>query len=238
MLENAQRVYSGVVDLSARNCPSTKIVELIGHGRRVLDVGCGDGYLAAFLTQSRGGRVVGIECEPEAAAMARRSCETVVVGKVEEGVLSAVSGPFDVIVFADVLEHLQEPGEALRAVRPLLAGGGYLLLSLPNVVHWEVRRAVIAGRFEYTKTGLLDRSHLRFFTYATAVRLIEASHFRIDHFDVVHRWPRHWRYGAAYRGCERLLTSLTRRYFKGLFGYQFIFRAVPAEREHEDGTSR
>ncbi len=132
-------------------------------GSDVLDVGCGEGHVAAALVE-RGCRVWGIEIDPEAAVAARISCEAVVVGDVM-GVSheSLGSRPFDVILLLDVLEHLVDPLVALRHVTAWLAPGGRVIVSIPNVAHAAVRLALLQGRFEYSETGLLDETHLRFF---------------------------------------------------------------------------
>ena len=147
-------------------------------GVRVLDVGCATGYLAAELTR-RGCRVTGVEADPAAAERARAHCEAVVVGDVEDagcrGRLAAL-GPFDVVLLGDVLEHLRDPWSALAALSTL---GARVVLSVPNVAHWTGRRAVARGRFAYAEHGLFDRTHLRFFTRASARDLAESAGLQV-----------------------------------------------------------
>ena len=153
-------------------------------GARVLDVGCATGYLAAELTR-RGCRVTGVEADPLAAERARAHCEAVVVGDVEDdacrGGLTALAAPapFDVVLCGDVLEHLRDPWSALAAVAALAAPGGTVVLSVPNVAHWTGRRALARGRFPYAEHGLFDRTHLRFFTRASARDLAERAGLRV-----------------------------------------------------------
>src|SRR5262249_49882611 len=89
-------------------------------------------------------------------------------------------GPFDVVVCADVLEHLPEPERLLAKIAAWLAPRGTLLVSLPNVAHVSVRAALLAGRFPYADRGILDRTHLRFYTRASGQRLLEDAGFRIS----------------------------------------------------------
>ena len=150
-------------------------------GARVLDVGCATGYLAAELTR-RGCRVTGVEADPVVAERARAHCAAVVVGDVEDDAwrseLEALA-PFDVVLCGDVLEHLRDPWSALRALAGLAVPGGRVALSVPNVAHWTGRRAVARGRFPYAEHGLFDRTHLRFFTRASARDLARSAGLRV-----------------------------------------------------------
>jgi SAM-dependent methyltransferase len=158
------------------------LLDAVPDGARVLDVGCATGYLAAELTR-RGCRVTGVEADPVAAERARVHCEAVVVGDVEDDAgrseLAAL-GPFDVVLCGDVLEHLRDPWAALRALAALAAvPGGQVVFSVPNVAHWTGRRAVARGRFAYAEYGLFDRTHLRFFTRASARDLAQRAGLRL-----------------------------------------------------------
>jgi 2-polyprenyl-3-methyl-5-hydroxy-6-metoxy-1,4-benzoquinol methylase len=134
----------------------------------VLDVGCAEGYLVREL-KGRGCAVVGLEADPAAAAAARAWCDEVVEGDAEDDAVRArVAGPFDRVLFGDVLEHLRDPAAVLRWSRGVLAPGGRAVVSLPNVAHWTARRQLARGRFPREDHGLFDRTHLRFFTRATA----------------------------------------------------------------------
>jgi methionine biosynthesis protein MetW len=227
LFDASAKVYRGHVDPADPNSAWSLIVARVPPGSRVLEIGCAEGYMSAYLREAKGCAVTGVELSAEAAEVARGRCESVVVGDVEDGALDALAGGFDVVICADVLEHLRHPGRVLRSLREKLAPTGVALVSLPNVAHWDVRRDLLAGRFEYDRSGLLDDTHLRFFTRDSARRLIAQSGYRVTETDFVHRWPRQWKYERAYRRWERPLRRLTARFFLGLFGYQFIFTAVP-----------
>jgi O-antigen biosynthesis protein len=155
-------------------------VEFVGRGKRVLDVGCAAGDLARVLVE-RSCAVTGIEIDPEAAHQAETHCERVVVGDVEELDLSELLGDeaFDVIVFGDTLEHLKDPLRTLDRLKPFLRSEGYVVASIPNVAHGSVRLALIQGKFRYSPLGLLDNTHLRFFTRASVEQLFEDAGFLI-----------------------------------------------------------
>lgn len=144
-------------------------------GMRVLDVGCGFATTSARI-QKLGNDVTGIDSSPEIAAVAGERLGRIVVADLED--FDAIAkelgeARFDAIIFADVLEHLVWPVSTLRSYLPWLRDGGSVLISLPNVGLWSVRFAHLAGRWEYAETGVLDRTHLRFFTRRSARWLME-----------------------------------------------------------------
>ena len=152
----------------------------VPEGSRVLDVGCATGYLAAELA-GRGCRVVGVEADPAAAAQAREHCELVVVGDVESAEIRAeLPRGMDVLLLADVLEHLRDPWSCLAALREHLETDGRAVASIPNVGHWSARRELARGRFPYGEHGLFDRTHLRFFTRAGARELAARGGFEVE----------------------------------------------------------
>jgi O-antigen biosynthesis protein len=172
--------YEARIDLENTNTSHSLIVEFVGRGKRVLDVGCAAGDLARVLAE-RSCAVTGIEIDPEAAHQAETHCERVLVGDVEELDLSELLGDeaFDVIVFGDTLEHLKNPLRTLDRLKPFLRSEGYVVASIPNVAHGSVRLALIQGKFRYSPLGLLDNTHLRFFTRASVEQLFEDAGFLI-----------------------------------------------------------
>jgi SAM-dependent methyltransferase len=144
-----------------------------GRGRKALDVGAADGFLAERLT-AQGWSVTALERDPELAARARGRCKEVVVADLEAA-LPLLHGPFDAIVYGDVLEHLSDPRAVLRALDQTLAPGGTVIVSVPNVAHLWVRLSLLAGRFDYADRGILDRTHLRFFTRRTFLELLRSA---------------------------------------------------------------
>jgi 2-polyprenyl-3-methyl-5-hydroxy-6-metoxy-1,4-benzoquinol methylase len=161
----ASSKYDTVVDLGLENNSHTLMVQLVGSNKRVLDVGCANGYLAQVLGE-RACEVSGVEFDRAAAEEARPHLKDLVVGDLEQLDLVAELGEarFDVLVFGDVLEHLRDPLPVLRQARRLLAPGGYVVISIPNVAHGAVRLTLLQGQFDYRPLGLLDSTHIRFFT--------------------------------------------------------------------------
>ncbi len=172
--------YSYSVDLSNPTTSHSLAVLMVAPGSLVLDIGAADGSVARPLVE-RGCRVWAIEADPEAAAKARSVCERVIVGDVEHlDLVEAVEGTrFDVVLLLDVLEHLRDPLAALERARELLVPTGRIIVSIPNVAHGAVRVSLMSGSFNYTDTGLLDRTHLRFFDRRSAERLVRSARLRI-----------------------------------------------------------
>ncbi len=160
------------------------LARAVGRPRTVLDVGCGIGLNGA-VARVKGARVTGIELDPERAARARERVDEVLTADLEGERLAEVLGDrrFDLILFGDVLEHLTDPGAVLRRVTPYLEDGGHVIVSLPNVAAWTVRLGLLAGRFDYEPSGILDDTHLRFFTRRTAIELVEGAGLEVLHVD-------------------------------------------------------
>jgi 2-polyprenyl-3-methyl-5-hydroxy-6-metoxy-1,4-benzoquinol methylase/glycosyltransferase involved in cell wall biosynthesis len=157
----------------------TLLLEQIPPGARVLELGCGRGY-AAVAMASRGCTVVGVELDGEAAAEARSRCERVFTGDVAAVLASdeLAGRTFDVIVAADVIEHLVDPTEVLRRCRGLLGDGGFILASIPNATHASVVLEMCEGRLPLSDEGLLDRTHLHFFGEDSALDLFARAGYR------------------------------------------------------------
>ena len=159
-----------------------EIVDLVPEGaRRVLDLGCSTGWLAAALKQRGPVEVVGIEREQAYAAIAQERCDRVVVGDVQD--VPRDLGRFDCLVAADVLEHLVDPWTALDRYVALLEPGCRAVISLPNAAHWTTYAALARGRRPRRPEGIHDATHLRWFTLRDAVELCEGAGLRVEHVE-------------------------------------------------------
>ncbi|MFS8068600.1 MAG: methyltransferase domain-containing protein [Byssovorax sp.] len=153
------------------------LCSLFGRPRTVLDVGCGIGLNGAAAKRT-GAHVTGIEIVPASIERAKKVLDEVRVADIErEASLRDALGKrrFDLMLLADVLEHTTEPRAVLERLVPYLEEDGHVLISLPNVAAWPVRLGLLAGNFEYTSSGILDDTHLRFFTRESAIAMIEAA---------------------------------------------------------------
>jgi methionine biosynthesis protein MetW len=139
---------------------------LMPERSRVLDVGCGTGSVTLIANASKDNVVLAIEPDADRCAVAVARGIEVFHGLLDQGFISR-SGPFDVVMFADVLEHLSSPDDMLGLAVSSLRPGGNILASVPNVAHWSLRLNLLFGRFDYAETGLCDATHLRWFTERT-----------------------------------------------------------------------
>lgn len=155
------------------------IAELIPSTcHRVLEIGCGEGHLGRLL-RSRGHFVAGVELVPSVAEKAKTNLDEVFCGDIERVDLPWGANSFDVIVMADVLEHLVDPWAALKKLTALLSPGGRVVASIPNVQNYRVIRQLIRGRWKYADSGLMDIGHLRFFTWLQIVELFEDAKLNV-----------------------------------------------------------
>jgi len=147
--------------------------------RRVVDVGCGAGALGRALKRARPGvQVRGVELVPAQAERARAALDDVAVGDAGDGLPAGWPRP-DCVIFADVLEHLVDPWAALRRWRSDLTAGGAVIVSVPNILHRSILGELRRFRWDYKEEGILDRTHLRFFTRRTAIELLEQAGLRV-----------------------------------------------------------
>lgn len=162
----------------------SKIVSLVPPATRVLEFGSATGYMSQVLKDRLGCTVVGVEIDRDAAALAEQHTERMIVGDAEmiDYAAELAGEEFDVVLFADVLEHLKEPADVLRRVRPFVAENGVVVASIPNIAHASVRLALLGGEFRYREWGLLDDTHLRFFTRASIQDLFEETGYVVTHW--------------------------------------------------------
>jgi len=195
-----------------------KILDLIGKNQKILDVGCASGYLGREL-KKKGAEVYGIEISEKAGKEAKKALNGVIIGDIEKINLPYPENFFDVIVCADVLEHLFDPTATLIELRNYLKDDGRLIVSLPNVANWWVRKELLLGRFEYQNTGLLDKGHLRFFTRDSAKRCFLEAGYKIVKVDLNITLPK------IFRIANKIFpfSSFCKKCFPNLFSFQFLF---------------
>lgn len=189
----------------------TIMVQRIEPGSTVLEMGCATGHMTRYLSEDLECRVTAVEiCEEQAAEAAPYADRLIVADIAQDSTWELLGTGYDYVIYADVLEHLADPWEALRRTHSVLNKGGLVLASLPNIAHISIRLGLLMGRFDYTSYGILDDSHLRFFTARTSRELFESSGFSVDRFSGVYR-KRH----------RFILSSL----FPNAFALQFVVAA-------------
>jgi 2-polyprenyl-3-methyl-5-hydroxy-6-metoxy-1,4-benzoquinol methylase len=216
VLTSSRYANSSLGDKYARN---RIFVDMVGHNKEVLELGCSTGFLSQHLV-TNGCKVTGVEVDAEAAEAARSVCDRVENIDINDpSWINRVGGPFDVILFGDVLEHLLDPLTTLRLSQQLLRDGGEVIISLPNIAHWSIRAKLLLGNFDYQEYGILDVTHLRFFTLKSALALIDEAGFTVQDFRPIigGRFNQHFRGAWQFWG----------RIFPGILSVQMMFRVVP-----------
>jgi 2-polyprenyl-3-methyl-5-hydroxy-6-metoxy-1,4-benzoquinol methylase len=203
---------------------------LVGKDQRVLEVGCGDGAFGMQLAKA-GNRVTGVDAAPSVPVTA--GYQNVCASDLEKGLgqiaqASGTAGKFDRILMLDVLEHLRNPGNLLDECRKLLADRGRLIVSVPNSVNLTVRLMVLFGSFRYSDRGILDWSHLRFFTARTIQQFLKEHGYKITgrHYTIVpvERIIPMRSDSPVIRTASKLLRVLT-RLAPGLLAYEIVLVA-------------
>jgi 2-polyprenyl-3-methyl-5-hydroxy-6-metoxy-1,4-benzoquinol methylase len=147
-----------------------------GPEAHILEIGCGDGATGAVARAAgKAGHYLGIELMPEIAEVASTRLNEVITGDVEKLDLAPFESKFDALIMSEVIEHLVDPWEVVARLLTCLKPGGEIIASSPNVAHQRLIRDLIAGRFDYAEEGVMDRTHLRWFTPRSYRALFEAA---------------------------------------------------------------
>lgn len=146
--------------------------------RRVLEVGCHTGYFLEVLNK-HGFQAKGFEFDKEAIEVAKSKGLDVDWANAEDPRAFQVESKFDAILLLDVLEHLRNPEETLESMRNALSEKGRLLITVPNIAYWAMRKDLLFGKWQYTDSGILDRTHLRFYNLNGWKKLFETTRYRV-----------------------------------------------------------
>lgn len=210
------------------NSTANKILKWIGHNQRVLELGTAAGIMTRAI-KAQGCTITGVEFMPDMAELAAPDCERMIVGDLEQLDFSTTfcTERFNVIVAADVLEHLRDPWSLLEQAHQIIDPSGHLILSIPNVGHAAIVAGLLNGHFDYQEKGLLDRTHLRFFTRSGIEHMLLSTGWlpvawdsnRISPLDS--EFAHHWSAQP-----KELRQAIEQRTDSDI--YQFIVKAIPA----------
>ena len=191
---------------------------LPGKVDRVLEIGCGTGNTLAWIKQTQASKwVAGVELNENAAEKAKSTLDAVYCGNIENMSLPIPDGSLDLILCLDVLEHLVDPWKLMKRLHVLLKPGGSVIASIPNVRNFRVvLPLVFRGRWDYAPDGLLDKTHLRYFTRKTALALMESAGMSVDLAMVT---------GMEKGSKSRIANIITFSLFKDYFVVQYLIRA-------------
>lgn len=162
-----------------------KVYNLIKNNSKVLDVGCSSGNFGAVLINEKNCIVDGIEIDDDDLKDASKKLRKVYKLNIETDFLKVIGEKYDYVYFGDVIEHLVNPSNTLNRVKELLLPHGKIVFSIPNMAHISVRLMLLSGKFEYGETGLLDKTHLHFYTFNEFQRVVNNGGYNIENIDYV-----------------------------------------------------
>lgn len=204
---------------------AARVCRLVGDHKKVLELGCAAGAMSKVLQQHYHCTITGVEFNAEAAELARPYCSEVFIRDLDHAdALIALQGAFDVIVMADVLEHLRDPEARLQDALRHLSPTGSVVVSVPNIAHNGVLAQLWCGEFAYGETGLLDRTHIHFFTAASLQRMLERNGLEIEKIETIDTGPFHPEFEMYWKQLPPDVYTLFQHNTTGQ-PYQIIMRA-------------
>ena len=225
--------YNYKLDLENKDSTHTKILELVDKSSYVLELGCASGYMTRYMKEKLNCRIVCVEMDKAAAGLAEPFSEKMVVGDVEtlDFKEAGLDDRYDVIIMADILEHLKDAKKFLITLREYLAPEGFLLISIPNGAHGSVALDFLDGKIQYQETGLLDNTHLHFFDKDSFTRVLDNSGYLVSHLDRVIVHPKDTELKTLWETYPRQVTAYMEKVNPEFQTYQFIIKAFSTTSE-------
>lgn len=220
--------YEYQIGMDADSAPA-RVVRMVGENKRVMEVGAGPGSITKLLTSVAKCRVTALEIDSEAIKKLTPFCERVYQVDLNNSAWHEAvekNGGFEVVVAADVLEHVYEPLTVLKAMTGFLSKDGYMVISVPHVGHSAVHACLLDEDFEYSDFGLLDRTHIRFFGLKNIQKLFEDAGMKIVHAEFVVRNPEHTEFANRW---SKISPEIRHVLASNPYGsvYQVVVKAVP-----------
>lgn len=192
-------------------------VEIVPKRAKVLDIGCATGFMGEYLRRNKNCYVVGIEKGIDEAKEAKKILNQVINGDAEEkSTLGQIKEKYDVVFASAIIEHLKDPWSALKNWKKFLKKNGSLIITTSNIAHWSIRLQLLVGKFNYQEYGILDNTHLHFFTTETFKKLVTDCGYTIEYFSI----------DPIGGGLPRISKALS-RFWPNLFAYQMLIKARP-----------
>lgn len=222
--------YEYEIDFNDHSAPA-RVVRMVGHRKRVLEIGAGPGSITRLLTGLNGCRVTALEIDPAAIEKLGPFCERVYRVDLNDSSWPKTihhEGKYEVVVVADVLEHLYDPWSSLKLMKGLVGEGGCVVVSLPHVGHSALLACLLGEDFEYRDWGLLDKTHIRFFGIKNIQSLFDSAGLKIVDAQFVVCSPEETEFAHHW---ARLPASVRSALSSNRFGdvYQVVIKAIPSE---------
>ncbi len=192
-------------------------LSLVPEGSKVLEIGCATGFMGEYLIKKKNCQVFGVELGRDEAEIAKTKLSRVVVGDIEDFqtfLQVKKFGKFDIIFATALIEHLKDPWNALKTWKVLLKPKGAIIISTSNIAHWSIRLSLLKGEFIYDKYGILDNTHLRFFTTKSFRKLVKDCGYTIEYSGL-----------DAEGGGYPKVSLIGSKLFPNLFTYQMVIKA-------------
>lgn len=231
MGESQKHTYDYPIDTSSETAPA-KVIGMVGSGKRVLEIGCGPGSITRILARDAGCTVTGLELDPVAIRIVAPFCDQVIQADLNSPNwpnLVGGAGTYDVVVAADVLEHLYDPLKTLQRMVHLINPDGYFVISLPHAGHAAIMSCLACGDFAYGKWGLLDSTHIRFFGFKNIEDLFAHAGLKIIEARYVVMHPEDTELCDQWSRITPILKTALLR-IRHAEVYQVVIKAVPVDR--------
>lgn len=214
------------------NSGNVPLLELLPRKKmgRLLDCGCGSGDNARILC-SWGWEVTGITISPLERNVARKYCSLVEIADLEHGIPSSVGKNYDVVLMSHILEHLVYPQNLIKDARKVLSPDGMIAVALPNVLMYPNRLRLLKGQFEYTAGGVMDETHVRFYTFKTGAELLRSNGLKVIISHQEGTFPLWKLRNILPKAFVKKLYDMAGAFRPGFFGIQSLYLAVPDTKE-------
>lgn len=234
-MRNERNKYAYEADLGSDSAPA-RVIRMVGQEKRVLEIGSGPGSITRLLTSASRCRVTALDIDINSLQELAPHCEQVYQADLDDPtwpMVLAGDGKFEVLVAADVLEHVYDPKTVLRTMAAFLIEDGYMVISMPHVGHSAIHACLLDENFEYSEFGLLDRTHIRFFGIKNMQQLFEDANLKIVQAEFVVRNPEYTEFANRW---AKLSPQIRNALATNPFGlvYQVVVKAV---RQGADGTA-
>jgi len=234
-MDQERHKYEYQVNVEADTAPA-RVVRMVGKNKRVLEIGAGPGSITKPLQVMNNCRVTALEIDSEAIKKLSAYCEHVYSADLNNPAwpdMLKESAKFEVVIAADVLEHLYNPLATLKAMKSLLIEDGCIVVSLPHAGHSVIQACLFDEDFEYRDVGLLDRTHIRFFGIKNIQKLFEDADMKIIHAEFVVRNPENTEFAERWANTPQELRNVLAKNPFGLV-YQVVVKAVSNKTEGEE----